>query len=108
MVGQVVVEIARACVNLTRPDWVRFRGIVRTMTDLAGVVTVAWLLGANTLVTASGAASNLQQVVKMGNRSVTVMQIVNGSVELAIAIAGACFVANAIVTLQHSRTGRRK
>jgi len=100
MVGQVVVEIARACVNLTRPDWVRFCGIVRTMTDLAGLVTVTWLLGANTLVTASGAASNFQQIVKMGNRSVTVMQIVNGSVELAIAIAGACFVANAIVTPQ--------
>jgi hypothetical protein len=49
-----VAEIVRAIINLARPDWVRFRAVVRVMVQAGGLAVVYFLIKAGTWVTATG------------------------------------------------------
>jgi hypothetical protein len=49
-----VAEIVRAIINLARPDWVRFRTLVRVIVQAAVLAVVYFLIKAGSWVTAAG------------------------------------------------------
>jgi hypothetical protein len=48
-----VAEIVRACINLARPDWVRFHAVVRVFVQAGGLAIVYFLIKAGSYVTAA-------------------------------------------------------
>jgi len=85
----VLVSIIKASINLVHPDWIRFNAAVRAITSLAVLTLVAKLLVAGTLVVVTNPATSatLNQLVAIGSRSVTVLEIVDASIRLGLAIA---------------------
>jgi hypothetical protein len=66
-----VAEIVRAIINLVRPDWVLFRGIVRVIAQAGGLAVVYFLIKAGTWVTAAGS------MTEGGGNSARTLQIIN-------------------------------
>lgn len=64
-----VMEIVRAIINLVRPDWTRFRGIVSVIVQGSGLAVVYFLIKAGSWVTAVDSAQ--------GHPSAHAMEIVN-------------------------------
>jgi hypothetical protein len=65
----LAVSIAQAVVNLFRPDWVRFRRVVRLVTDFAGLGILIYLLQADSwVVLANGNATpgSVNEYVRYG------------------------------------------
>src|SRR5271154_3397897 len=54
IVALTVAEIVRASINLVRPGWVLFRGIVRVIVNVGGLTVVYFLIRAGSWVTAAG------------------------------------------------------
>jgi hypothetical protein len=66
-----VAEIVRASINLVRPDWVRFRGIVRVILHGGGLAVVYFLIKAGSWVTL---ADSLERA---GGNSARTLEIIN-------------------------------
>lgn len=63
-----MVLIAQAIVNLVRPEWIRFRRVVRLVTDIGGLGILIYLLTADSWVIladahAPGAVETINQFV---------------------------------------------
>jgi hypothetical protein len=66
-----VAEIVRASINLVRPDWVRFRGIVRVILHGGGLAIVYFLIKAGSWVTMA------DSVESAGGNSARTLEIIN-------------------------------
>ena len=65
----MLVTIARAAINIARPDWVRFRNVVSVILDAASLAIVYTLMFAHTwVVPADTAASTSQHVASVVNQ----------------------------------------
>jgi hypothetical protein len=72
IVALTALEIVRACINLVRPDWVRFRAYYGVFVQAAGLVIVYFLIKAGSWVEAAnsgaGGAANSARTVEIVNR----------------------------------------
>jgi len=98
----VLVSIIKASINLVHPDWIRFNAAVRAITSLAVLALVAKLLVAGTLVVVTNPATSatLNQLVAIGSRSVTVLEIVDASIRLGLAIAAVTSLVDAALAIR--------
>ena len=71
----LAVSVARAVVNLVRPEWVRMKRVVSVVTDIAALGVVLYLLQANSwvvLATGEAAPGNVNEFVRYGLISTTI------------------------------------
>ena len=102
LVVMVLVLITRSCINLVKPDWIRFHSTIRFVTDVAAIVILAVLLNADTLVvvTRPDYTATLDQLVKMGDRTLTVMQVIDYSIRFSLLITAVIYAIDAAIAIR--------
>jgi hypothetical protein len=94
----VALGVATAFIALFRPHYPRLRGVLRLVSDLAGIATFyLFLLSGEFVVATPGAAARLTDPVHFGDHIFTVGQLVNYSVTLAPLIALIVFFCDGVV-----------